>query len=208
MSSTSTNNNSIATSPNGLYYIEDFIKSEEETEIMNLLEKTTDWFGVSSTPNSRKVIHYGYEYSYANKYTKPKKINDIPDIYKTNILEKLKDKIPPEIYDRVLKNYNFDQLIINRYEPNQGISMHIDSELHFDSVILCITVGSGTTINFESKDKKNMRSIYVKPRSAYIMSGDARNKWLHGIDKKTYDVVNEKMIKRGTRYSLTFRRIK
>lgn len=194
--------------PNGLYYFEDLIDSDEEQQIIESLSKSSDWFGVSQTANSRKVIHYGYEYSYTNRYAKPKKVNDIPDMYKTKILDKLKDKISEDIYNKLLKDYSFDQLIINRYESNQGIAMHIDNKTHFDGIILCVTIGSGTTINFSSEDSKKTYSIYVKPRSVYIMSGNARNTWLHGIDKKTYDVLNDVMIKRGTRYSLTFRKIK
>lgn len=194
--------------PDGLYYFDDLINDEEETQIIELLKESPDWFGVSHIPNSRKVIHYGYEYSYTNRYAKPKKVTDIPDLFKTKILNKLKEKIPNEIYNKLLKDYEFDQLIINRYEPNQGIATHIDNKVHFDDIILCVTIGSGTIINFSSQDSIKTCSVYVKPRSVYIMSGDARNTWLHGIEKKTYDVVKGIMIKRKTRYSLTFRKMK
>lgn len=194
--------------PNGLHYIENFLSEDDEIQLLNLLENTNEWFNVSRNINSRQVIHYGYEYSYLSKSAKPKKITDIPNIYRTTILDKLNDAIPNDVYNDILKNYNFDQLIINRYEPGQGIAMHIDNLNYFDDVILCVTIGSGTTMNFQCNEKGYLHNKYIKPRSAYIMSKRARNNWSHGIDKKTYDIVNDVMIKRNTRYSLTFRKMK
>ena len=71
---------------------------------------------------------------------------------------------------------------------------------------MCITIGGGITIDFTKGNE--IISVYVEPKSAYIMSGDSRYKWKHGIRKVKKDVVNGVKIPRTTRYSLTYRTIK
>jgi alkylated DNA repair dioxygenase AlkB len=107
-----------------------------------------------------------------------------------------------------LDKNNFDQLIVNEYKPGQGIYKHIDHVKYFGPIILCITCGSGCNIEFSRED--TIVNIYVEPKSLYIMSGDARYKWRHGINNITTDIINNgilKKVRRDTRYSITFRSI-
>ena len=98
----------------------------------------------------------------------------------------------------------FDQLIINKYLPGQGIAPHIDKPSQFGPYIACVTLGSGVEIQF-SKTGEETIPIYVEPNSLYIMSGDARYTWKHGIASRKSDLVSDQKIARGTRISLTFR---
>jgi len=188
--------------PDGFYYFQNFLSRDEENNIMKFLDDSNNWFFVVPNTKSREVIHYGYEYPY-QKFGKLKKIQDIPDIF-TNIIKKVHD-IPDLV--TLLDNYDFDQLIINKYDSGQGISPHIDSTIFFDKIIVCMTISSGTSIEFQELDGNNKFEAYVRPRSLYVMSGDARYKWTHSISKKKSDVFDDKIILRKTRISLTFRKV-
>ena len=176
----------------GLYYMPNVISDIEQNEILKYLKESTEWINVSKYKNSRRVIHYGYNYAYNRSGIT--KIGDIP-----NIFRKL---LNIEILKNIIDKENMEQLIINEYKPGQGIANHIDHVKYFGPIIICFTIGSGVIINFtkDSLEKK----IYVEPGSMYIMTNDARYKWKHGIKKALYDNGS----KRGTRYSLTFRSIK
>lgn len=196
--------------PNGFYYFPNFLTSEEENQIMEYLNNNSEWFSVIPNTKSRKVIHYGYEYPYqmaalskSNSNANLKKIQDIPEIF-AKIIKKVYD-IPNLI--TLLDKYDFDQLIINKYDPGQGISPHIDSTKFFDKIIVCITIGSGINIEFQKLNSNNKFEAYVEPKSLYVMSGDARYKWTHSISKKNSDVHNNFIVPRKTRISLTFRKV-
>ena len=65
----------------------------------------------------------------------------------------------------------------------------------------------------EGEKEKNSYSVRLRPGSAYVLSGDARYRYTHGIAYRNEDVVrdedgNEMIIKRRTRMSITFRRMR
>jgi alkylated DNA repair dioxygenase AlkB len=119
------------------------------------------------------------------------------------ILHPIPERINQIINTDLIKN-NMDQLIINEYKPGQGIAAHIDHEKFFGPIIICLTVFSGTEINFINKfNDLDVKTIRVEPRSLYIMSGDARYKYKHEICHR----IEDHGIKRGTRISLTYRSV-
>jgi len=182
----------------GLYYIPNFLSSDENEEIIKYLHNYKKWQHVNKHSNTRRVIHYGYNYSYDRSGIS--KAKEIPKYFKNLVL---KDKIN-NILKKKLLNQEMEQLIINEYKPGQGIFPHVDHQKYFGDNIVCLTVGSGTTIDFINKyDSSKKKSIYVDTGSLYIMSGDSRHKWKHGIRRTLYD----NGIKRGTRFSLTYRTI-
>lgn len=188
----------------GLYYIPNFISNDDYEDIMRALNETTEWLPVGTSKNSRRVLHYGYSYSYNRSGIK--KIEDIPELYKKILdITKINNILNKEVID---KN-NFEQLIINEYKPSQGIYKHIDHIKYFGPIIVCFTVGFGTNIEFIHNDK--IINVYVEPKSVYIMTGDSRYKWTHGIKQCKYDIIedndNMKKIARETRYSITFRSV-
>lgn len=170
----------------GLYYVPDYLSNEEQELIVENLENST-W----DMSLSRRTLHYGYNYSYSHHNLT--KIADIPELYK-NLVSK--DRINNAIKIELLKDENFDQLIINEYTSNQGIAKHIDKVNIFGPIIICISIGCSTNITFR-KDN-NIFVQHVEPNSLYIMSGNARYLWTHEIKKQ---------VQKGTRYSLTFRTV-
>ena len=102
-------------------------------------------------------------------------------------------------------------MIINEYEPGQGISAHIDCKPCFEDVIYSISLGSSAEMVFSKGDNKI--GVLLHPRSAIILSGDARSKWKHEIPARKSDpspnpVKGKMRTKRSRRISLTFRKVK
>lgn len=92
-----------------LFYVENIFDQDQILEIINKLEF------VPITSNSRKVVQFGYKYQYFSdnlEVTTP-----IPE--ELNFNKRISNILGKEV--------NFDQLIINKYEPGQGISPHIDN---------------------------------------------------------------------------------
>jgi alkylated DNA repair dioxygenase AlkB len=184
----------------GLSYYDNVISGELENELMQYLN-AAKWKHVSGA-GSREVIQLGYDYDYRSQ--KVTKGDDIPDV-----IEKLKSLIPD--------GEKYNQCIINKYLPGQGISAHIDSK-NFGDTIVCFTIGSTATMvfsSFKSTDLKLTKEInekysipiLVKPNSVYIMTGPARYQWTHEMTTNKTDKIDGKITKRKTRISLTFRTV-
>lgn len=183
----------------GLYYVPNFVTAKEAKQIIKTLLSHPDWKGVTASTKSRRVIQYGYTYSYQRgPLTSTQTIPDEYDFIQVRMLDLIKQHIDNDFT-------GFDQLIINEYLPGQGISGHIDHIKHFGPIIACLTLGSGIEMEF-THPKKESKSLYVAPNSLYIMSGKARYEWKHSITQRKSDYVNGQTIVRGTRYSLTFRK--
>ena len=134
----------------------------------------------------RRVQHYGYKYDYnRRRVDKSMRIDDPPN-YLQEISNKLKEK---NIFDKTP-----DQVIINEYEPGQGISNHIDCEPCFEDTVASISLGSPCVMNFTNKDDRNVvKHCYLEPLSLVILKDEARYNWMHGIKPvKTDTYLNEK----------------
>lgn len=77
--------------------------------------------------------------------------------------------IEAEIFKQTERNYVFDQLIINEYEPGQGISGHIDNKVLFDDIIAGLSIGSQAVMRFEKNEEKY--DLMLERRSLLILSG-------------------------------------
>lgn len=184
----------------GLHYCPQFISSLVGDKLVTLLRDSQAWVGVTASQTSRRVIHYGYTYSYQRG---PLTTADpIPADFQellSLVNQHVRDTIDPDFT-------GFDQLIINEYVPGQGIAAHVDHVKYFGPIIACVSVGHGIAIDF-SKQGDTPVTLYVEANSLYAMSDAARYVWKHGINKCRRDCVEGQTIPRGTRYSLTFRQV-
>jgi alkylated DNA repair dioxygenase AlkB len=165
---------------NGLSIFENFIDEKEEKELLEFIYNQ-QW----SNALSRRVQHYGYEYSYFPPYT-VKKTVEIPEIFQ-NYINQIDE--------------SFNQVIVNEYLPGQGIGKHVDHKKLFGDTISSLSLGSATTMIFSYGKEKY--EYYIKPRTLIIMEDDARWKYAHEIPARKKD--ND--IERKTRVSLTFRTV-
>ena len=94
-----------------------------------------------------------------------------------------------------------EQLIVNEYEPGQGIGRHVDSH-DFGNTIVSLSLGSQCHMIFRDRaGDRGVLEIPLKARSLLIMKDEARLKWTHEIPSRKSD----KGVPRRTRVSLTFR---
>ena len=186
------------TNISGFYYIENYLTKEENTKLLNLLQESDEWEHIGGSDKARRVIQYGYTYSY-DRTGVTKLDENIPKIFSKLVKP---NRVNNAIGTDLIKS-EFEQLIINEYIAGQGIAAHTDHIKYFGSIIICISLGSDIDINFTRISDKKSITVRVKKRSLYVMSGDARYKWMHEIIKRKKDGGD----KRSLRYSLTYRTI-
>lgn len=173
----------------GLTYIPDYITEVEEKQFTKTIDKQ-DW----DNSLKRRVQHYGYRYDYQAR-------NVREDMY-LGKLPKWLNELATKIFDDGLCEVVPDQVIINEYEPGQGISPHIDCESCFGPRIFSLSLGSDAIMEFTLQGKPK-KEIVLAQRSLVMMYGEARSIWKHSIPARLKD----KGIERGTRISLTFRNV-
>ncbi|SJL02619.1 uncharacterized protein ARMOST_05951 [Armillaria ostoyae] len=128
----------------------------------------------------------------------------------------LRPTLPPDIHSLLFPTVptRARQAIINRYDPGEGITPHVDLLKRFGDGIVGVSFGSGCVMQFASSSEDQAYGVYLPEGSIIVMSGDARYKWSHGIEKKTMDYVQTpdtssadagRWVKRTMRMSITFR---
>lgn len=180
---------------NGLKYIENYIDNDRHNWLLTEIDKH-EWLN----DLKRRVQHYGFKYDYkARKVNLDMRIGKLPEW-----LKRLSNKLHKDGHMSVIA----DQVIINEYEPGQGIAGHIDCEPCFRDTIVSLSLGSGCVMDFTNKDDKTQKiPVWLAPRSLVVLSDEARYKWLHGIAARKSDPWEGKKHERGRRVSLTFRKV-
>jgi alkylated DNA repair dioxygenase AlkB len=167
----------------GIKLIPNFITSIEEEKLIKCIN-LCKW----DTRLARRTQHYGYTYDYIHQSCH--QAEPIPE-WCYFIVQRIKDSLG-EIPD---------QVIINEYTPGQGIAPHTDSKI-FGECIFSLSLGSDIQMNFSNKEK--CIDIHLNRRSLICLKGDSRHIWKHGIVPRKTD----NGVKRKTRISLTFRKLK
>ena len=178
----------------GLTYIADYIDVAAESALNQTID-TQPWI----TELKRRVQHYGWRYDYkARSVTNDLRIGALPDwlqIYAMRLQQAgLFSKTP-------------DQVIINEYQPGQGISAHIDCVPCFTDTIASLSLGSPCVMDFIHSKTGEKSSLLLEPRSLLVFNGDARYVWQHAIAARKTDRYNGQIIERTRRISLTFRKV-
>ena len=179
----------------GFRYIEDYINESKHDWLLDQIDKH-QWL----EDLKRRVQHYGFKYDYkARKVNHDMRIGQLPEWLQTLGQKLHKDGHMPA---------KPDQVIVNEYEPGQGISSHIDCEPCFANMIVSLSLGSGCVMDFTSKlDKTEKIPVWLAPRSIIVLRDDARYKWLHGIAPRKSDQWAGQKHERQRRVSLTFRKV-
>lgn len=188
------NDSAVISKIDGLSYIPGYISSTEHDLLWQSVN-AEKWLG----DLKRRVQHYGYKYDYRARYIDySMRIGELPD-WSMSIAQRLYD-------DGYMPEFP-DQLIVNEYEPGQGIASHIDCQPCFKDTVISLSLGSACTMNLVSVNTREKVELYLEPKSLVVLKDDARYKWTHGITGKKSDVFNGVKTYRATRISLTFRNI-
>ena len=178
----------------GLRYIQNYINEDEHEVLLAQIDKNT-WIN----DLKRHVQHYGFMYDYkARRVNHTMHVGPLPP-WLQELAEKLQiDGHMPKVAD---------QVIVNEYEPGQGISSHIDCEPCFERTVVSLSLGSDCVMDFTNKLDKTKTSIWLARRSIIVLSDEARYMWLHGIAPRKSDEWGGQRYHRQRRISLTFRRV-
>jgi alkylated DNA repair dioxygenase AlkB len=169
----------------------DYITPEEERDLLAHVDQgpwETDW--------RRRIQQYGLGYS--DSGGKPTWIRDLPDWL-----------LP--LAERAARDAQFERFpencVINEYIPSLGIGPHRDYPA-FGPTIACVSLGSDVILDLTKADRSKRVAIHVPARSLWIITGEARTKWLHSIAARLSDVIAGERRKRARRVSITFRTAK
>ncbi len=178
----------------GFTYIPDFITPSEEAGLIETIDQQP-WL----TDLKRRVQHYGWKYDYtARRVDASMWLGVLPE-WLMDYCQRLYDeghflKLP-------------DQVIINEYQPGQGIAPHVDCVPCFEETIASISLGSPCVMDFTHSSTGEKIVQRLEPRSLLIFSGEARYQWKHGIAARKTDKYQGQIIQRDRRISLTFRNV-
>ena len=147
------------------------------------------------TDLKRRVQHYGYKYDYKSRRIDPSMfVGPLPQFALT---------VARQLMDAGLIVEMPDQMIVNEYEPGQGIAPHIDCEPCFKDSIATISLGDVYTMDMIEISTGRIMHIPLELGSCLVFSGAARNDWKHGIKARK----TENGRQRGRRVSLTYRNV-
>ena len=178
----------------GLQLVPEYVNEAREGSLVAVIDDLP-W----RTELRRRVQHYGYQYDY-----KGRKVT--PEMY----LGPLPDWLQPlcqELKERGLMPRVADQVIVNEYEPGQGIAPHVDCVPCFDDTIASLTLGSSCIMEFTQVKTRAKVPLFLPRRSLVVLSGEARYGWRHSIPGRKSDPHEGRVIARGRRLSLTFRNV-
>lgn len=166
----------------GLSLLPNAITEEDEDKLIKLINKGT-W---TNAPGKRQVQQYGRLYDYNTR-----SLGDTTHIPKwlLTTADYLDLPVP-------------ENVIINKYEPGEGISSHTDNPC-FGEIVASLSLVSPITMDLKFNSIEH--AIRLEPRSLLTLSGESRHRWTHGISARKSDVVNHEKVPRSLRYSITFR---
>ena len=181
----------------GLHFLPMFLTPEKEAEYVSRIDAAE---GEWRNDLSRRVQHYGWRYDYkARAITPDMHIGALPD-WLDAIAKRLYDETG--LFDRVP-----EQVIVNEYEPGQGIATHIDHP-GFGPTVCTISLLDDWEMDF-SENWKDKSPALLHRRSCVLLTGDSRSVWQHGIAlrKREYSLAGKLERRRSRRLSLTFRTV-
>lgn len=175
----------------GLGYWPDYISPDEEEALMAFID-TRPW----SLELLRRRQWYGWAYDDMSQggaedyHPEP-----VPDLFSA---------LARRLYDDGHFAGVPDRMLVNEYEPGQGIGAHRDRDVERIEAVAILSLGCAVMMDFTRRGHPT-RSHYLQPRSLVTMRGEAREGWMHGIAGRRSDRVGGLILPRSRRLSLTFR---
>jgi alkylated DNA repair dioxygenase AlkB len=179
--------------PEDFTIVPDFLTKAEERDLLRSIDaEPWNW------DLKRRVQQYGFRYDYkARAVSARDRLGDLPD-WALELANRLVDCA----YFSTVP----DQVIVNEYEPGQGISPHTDRTTCFGPEIASLSLNSDIVMDFVDTMGKS-GSVLLPRRSMLVLRGASRAIWRHGIAQRRRDVVNTGTFDRKRRVSLTFRSV-
>ncbi|MGR3985009.1 MAG: alpha-ketoglutarate-dependent dioxygenase AlkB [Gammaproteobacteria bacterium] len=194
-------------------YHADFITAAEEAALLAAADAAA-W----RHDLRRRVQHYGYRYDYAARGLGERghRGDHIGErgLAERNIIERIGD-LPGwarSLGARLASEGIFaacpEQLIVNEYQPGQGIAPHTDRDC-FGPVVASLSLGGDCMMRIlpQPGSAAGAFELVLQRRSLLVLRGPSRTLWRHGIAPRHSDRQHGRRIPRHRRVSLTFRSI-
>ena len=98
----------------------------------------------------------------------------------------------------------FDQMLVNEYQPGQGIALHRDHS-PFDRTVVSLSLLASWVMDFRRPTDGQRYSLLLERRSLLILSDEAGYDWQHGIARRKSDRWKGIVVPRTRRLSVTYR---
>lgn len=184
----------------GLDYREAFISPSEERALIRQLESLDlAPFRFHGWTGNRKTQSFGWRYDFDDSSFRP--TEPIPGW--------LQPLHAAAAGFAAVAPADIAHALLARYDPGAGIGWHKDRSV-FDRVV-GVSLGSRATLRFRQRTPEGFRrvSLPVEPRSAYLLSGEARHEWEHSIapgDSLRFSITFRTLSDFGRRKAAEFQR--
>jgi alkylated DNA repair dioxygenase AlkB len=173
----------------GLRYVPDYLGAGEHDRVL----ATVSGLGWQEV-GGRRIQFYGYWYDHAKG-----------GVYRVGHLPAWAAGLAARLRRDGLSPHVADQLIVTEYQPGEGIRPHVDAPV-FADVIVSVALGSACVMEFARHGQASL-ALFLEPRSAMVLSGEARHDWQHAIPARAEDDWEGRTRPRTRRVSLTFRKM-
>jgi alkylated DNA repair dioxygenase AlkB len=166
----------------------DYVSAETERDLMAHADAET-W----QTDFRRRIQQYGLGYASGSK--SPTWVRDFSE-WLLPLAQRVAADAPLERFP--------ENCVINEYIPPLGIGPHLDYAA-FGPTIACVSLGSDIVIDFTHPKRGQHVPVFVPARSFWVITGEARSAWTHGIATRLSDHIEGERRRRERRISITFR---
>jgi alkylated DNA repair protein (DNA oxidative demethylase) len=177
------------TLPEGFRYVSEFISIQEEQELLRRMEALTfDEVKMRNMVAKRKTLHFGWRYGYESWTITPGR--PMPDW-----LVPLRERVSAFMEEPAER---IEEVLLSQYPPGAGIGWHRDAPM-FGPKVVGVSLGGVCRFRFQRRrgEIRETSEHRLEPRSAYLITGQARTLWQHSIPPT-----------KALRYSITFRTVK
>ncbi|KAK9277839.1 hypothetical protein L1049_027396 [Liquidambar formosana] len=205
----------------GLWSCTDFLSSQQQSSLLSAIEKE-GWFTEAS---HNQAMRFGDLPTWATELSSSIReavifgdcVSEPMDLATSNG-DKEACLLPSDL---LWREPFFDQIIVNVYQPGEGICAHVDL-MRFEDGIAIVSLESSCVMHFSrveaeagdnGKEGKNNLSttkipVYLTSGSLVLMSGEARYHWKHEINRKSgFQMWEGQEINQKRRTSITLRKL-
>ena len=179
----------VAQEPEGLLYAPELITSDEEGELIALMDEIEFHEVTMRGQTARRTVrHFGFDYDYSSWKLEP--AAPLPPA-----LVRLRERCAPLAG---LEPDALAQALVSRYPPGAGIGWHRDAPM-FGPQVVGVSLLAECRMRFQRRvaGVRHVHELELAPRSAYVLAGKARSAWQHSIPPT-----------KSLRYSVTFRSVR
>lgn len=189
----------------GLWHGTSFLKPQEEQSLVNAIEDE-GWF---TEPLHNQAMRFGELPGWA--LTLSSRISSSICAFNREqpegIVCQKSSRDAPLADDILYKEPLFDQMIVNSYQPGEGIAPHVDLARFRDGIAVVSLLSSCVMTFRRCEDATLKRDVLLSPGDVILLSGDARYSWTHEINRKNEQVWLGNVLKQERRISVTLRRL-